>query len=69
MPKFAVAFYSQWDNVLKIDLIEAPTWQEAATQHKFTCWGEVSQVPVKLEDARAEAFEFECGFDCIEIPS
>lgn len=77
--KFAVGIYDQMENVLTIEIVEAFDWRDAALLHSKTLWdmreedptdNEVGEVvPETLEEARADAFEKDSGFDCVEIPS
>lgn len=68
MIRFAVAFYNQFDNVLKVEVIVADTWQKAATLHSQSPWlGRDLTPETTIEEARMAAFDLESGFDIVEI--
>lgn len=74
MPKFAVGFFSLFTNELHIEIIDAPTWREAAMSHSKTLFvpDETNQhegepVPYDIEEARRSAFDMDGAFDVKEI--
>ncbi len=66
MKNFVIGVFSLFTNELKLELVKAETWQEAVFKHS-QCPFDTSSTWNTIEEARAEAFELDGGFDILEI--
>ena len=65
MKRYAISFFSFHENVLEMDIITAPSFEDALRQ-----LGEISEQfteATNLEAARQEAFDNDGAVDMIEI--
>jgi hypothetical protein len=81
MKRFAVAI-ADAEGELSVEILSAPTWQEAALAHSMTPWNALSEdededgntneativIPDTISLARVDAGDWEHSFDIIEIP-
>jgi hypothetical protein len=69
MTTYAVAFMDFSSNELKIELIQAATWLEAAKIHSRTLFqsSEQDEYLTTVSDAKQHAFDCDGGFDIVEI--
>lgn len=68
MRRWAVGWMTFFDNVLKIEIVEAEDWHSALLKHSKV--GEDPwEFPPDLEEAKQEAFNGDCTFDVIEVQS
>ena len=66
MPKFCVAFISEFDNELEQHIVEATDWREALDKAKPGYVDNIAHCKT-MEDAAVEAFNQEWNFNVIEI--
>ncbi len=65
MARYAVGFYSLFDNELTIKIVEAADWYSAMKKHPALA--EYELPATSLEDAKKEAFNCDAGLDVVEI--
>jgi len=66
MPKFCVAFISEFENALEQYIVEAPDWREALDKAKPGYKENIAHCAT-MEKAIAEAFNQDWNFHAIEI--
>lgn len=65
MKRWAVGFYSTFDNVLTIEIVTGPTWVDAVQAHSGI---DADFDRTSLEKAKEDFFNCDAGLDVVEIP-
>ena len=71
MNKFAVGYISFFDNVLKVEIIEAKDWKDALLQHSCILGNEslveMMQEQESLDDVINVLYDCDATYDIVEI--
>jgi hypothetical protein len=69
MPLYAVAFADMSENELRIELVTAGTWQEAAKGHSHSLFttSEQDEYLNTVAEAKTHAFDCDGYFDIIQL--
>ena len=71
MKRFAVGYYSAYDDELTVEVISADNWEQAIHAHSKVGDHEGDSAhpwPASLDDVKQMFFDQDAGIDVIEIP-